>query len=47
MSLLKILKKEKVKGPAIWIMSQAGRYLPEFRKLKKESKGFMNMVYNP
>ena len=47
MSLLKILKKEKVKGPAIWIMRQAGRYLPEFRKLKKDSSGFMNMIYSP
>ena len=28
-------------------MRQAGRYLPEFRKLKKKSKGFMNMIYNP
>ena len=28
-------------------MRQAGRYLPEFRRLKKKSKGFMNMIYNP
>ena len=47
MSLLKILKKEKVKRPPIWIMRQAGRYLPEFRKLKKDSSGFMNMIYSP
>ena len=28
-------------------MRQAGRYLPEFRKLKKESNGFINMIYTP
>ena len=47
MNLLNILNKKKTKKLPIWIMRQAGRYLPEFRKLKKESKGFMNMVYNP
>ena len=31
----------------IWFMRQAGRYLPEFRKLKKKSGGFMNMLYSP
>ena len=47
MNLLNIFKKEKTKNPPIWIMRQAGRYLPEFRRLKKKSKGFMNMIYNP
>ena len=28
-------------------MRQAGRYLPEFRKLKKKSNGFINMIYTP
>ena len=47
MNLIDVLKQKKVKSPPIWIMRQAGRYLPEFRKLKKRSKGFMNMIYNP
>ena len=47
MNLINVLKQKKVKSPPIWIMRQAGRYLPEFRKLKKKSKGFMNMIYNP
>ena len=48
MNLIKTLKgsKKKEKTP-IWIMRQAGRYLPEFRKLKKKSGGFMNMLYTP
>ena len=28
-------------------MRQAGRYLPEFQKTKKKSKGFINMLYTP
>ena len=47
MNLIKALKRKKVKRVPIWIMRQAGRYLPEFRKLKKKSKGFMNMIYTP
>ena len=47
MILIDVLKRKKVKSPPIWIMRQAGRYLPEFRKTKRESKGFMNMVYTP
>ena len=47
MNLIKTLKRKKVKKIPIWIMRQAGRYLPEFRKLKKKSKGFINMIYTP
>ena len=47
MNLINILNKKKTKELPIWIMRQAGRYLPEFRKLKKKSRGFMNMIYNP
>ena len=47
MNLIKTLKRKKVKRPPIWIMRQAGRYLPEFRKLKKKSNGFINMIYTP
>ena len=47
MNLINVLKKKKVKRPPIWIMRQAGRYLPEFRKTKKKAKGFINMVYTP
>tara|TARA_Y100000590_G_scaffold380888_1_gene449550 strand:- start:3913 stop:4938 length:1026 start_codon:yes stop_codon:yes gene_type:complete len=47
MKIIKALKYKKVKIPPIWIMRQAGRYLPEFRNLKKKSGGFVNMVYTP
>ena len=47
MKTIKALKKKKVFPPPIWIMRQAGRYLPEFQISKKKYKGFVNMVYTP
>ena len=47
MKTLKVLKRKKVIPPPIWIMRQAGRYLPEFQKTKKRANGFINMIYNP
>ena len=36
-------KKEKF----IWFMRQAGRYLPEYRKIRTEVGGFLNLCYSP
>ena len=41
-----IAGKEKKKIP-IWFMRQAGRYLPEYRKIKEEVGGFLKMVTTP
>ena len=30
----------------IWIMRQAGRYLPEFRKIRKENPNFIDLCLN-
>ena len=40
-----ILNKDKSIKP-IWLMRQAGRYLPEFRKIRKKNKNFVNLCLN-
>ena len=47
MTLIKncILKRDTKITP-IWLMRQAGRYLPEFRKLRKKNQNFINLCLN-
>ena len=47
-NILKLLtKKESKENIPIWLMRQAGRYLPEYQKIRKETKGFLDLCYNP
>jgi len=39
-------KKNLTKTP-IWIMRQAGRYLPEYRAIRADVKNFLDLCYNP
>lgn len=45
--LMRVLKGEKLERPPIWIMRQAGRYLPEYRELRTRSKSFLDFCYSP
>ena len=31
----------------IWFMRQAGRYLPEYREIRKEKKTFLDLCFSP
>lgn len=33
--------------PPIWIMRQAGRYLPEYKKIREDIGSFLDLCYNP
>jgi len=46
-SLLKCIKEKKTSYTPIWFMRQAGRYLPEFRKIRKKNPDFIKLCLNP
>ena len=41
------LIKKRTDNVPIWLMRQAGRYLPEFREIRKENTNFINLCLNP
>ena len=44
--LHKIIINKETSTTPIWIMRQAGRYLPEFRKIRTENPNFINLCLN-
>ena len=45
--MLRTLRGERLATPPIWIMRQAGRYLPEYRELRRQAPNFLDFCYAP
>lgn len=46
-ALLRVLRGETLAVPPIWLMRQAGRYLPEYRALRETVGGFLDLCLTP
>lgn len=45
--LIRVLEGRQESTPPVWLMRQAGRYLPEYQEVRVKAGGFLDLVYNP
>ena len=45
--LLRVLAGTRETPPPVWLMRQAGRYLPEYRALRECTPSFLDMCFTP
>jgi uroporphyrinogen decarboxylase len=45
--IIDVLAGNRLERPPVWLMRQAGRYLPEYRAVREKAGGFLHLVFNP
>ena len=44
---VEVLSGHRQPVPPLWMMRQAGRYLPEYREVRAKAGGFLDLCFNP